>query len=334
MIPHPLTASLRAGLSFVALAAILTGGSGCAHLTTFYNGVLLRAQTKHQLANVRQDTRQALAQQTQEVQRVQAQRDIEQARLDAENRRLEAEFCIANQEQQQRRVKENLRQSVESKVAFNVEQALEVGELEVDTEALKQLLEKKEQEQRQPPTQNQEQRSCPCCDRQCDCGSGFLRRFCPHCRNKPCEAEKNCGGPAQLAQLQQQPQKQPLRPAEIPMKLPVRLTFGFQQPQLEQAQIRRQPPTQEQKVPCDRCPRCDAPRGQCQCAAPGSAAFNGLGPAPSGGAPIDPDAPPSPVYVPPTPVPDAEAYYAPGRMLNALFSPVRPISNQRVVAER
>src|SRR5262249_350398 len=121
------------------------------------------------------------------------------------------------------------------------------------------------------------------------------------------------------AQLQQQPQKQPLRPAEIPMKLPVRLMFGFQQPQLEQAQIRRQP--QEQNIPCDRCPRCDAPRGQCQCPPTGTTIYKGLQAPPSESAPIDPDAPPSPVYSPPTPVPDAEAYYGHGRGISGQLAP-------------
>jgi hypothetical protein len=49
--------------------------------------------------------------------------------------------------------------------------------------------------------------------------------------------------------LQQQPLKQPLRPAEIPLKLPVYLTFGVQQPEMERARIRRQPVYEQ--VPCD-----------------------------------------------------------------------------------
>jgi hypothetical protein len=314
MIPHPLTASLRAGLTLVALAATLTGGSGCAHLTTFYNGVLLRAQTKHQLADVRQDTRQALAQQEQEAQRMQAQREIEQARLDAERRRLEAEFCAANQEALRRQVKRNIRETVESKVAFNVEQGMEVGELEVDTEALKKVLEQREQEAQKRPPQEALKRPCSCCDQQCTCGSGFVRRLCPHCRHKPCEAENNCGGPEALSRLENEALKRPLKPTEIPLKLPVRLTFGMEQPEMEAARIRRVPnlPPEALKRPCDN-PNmpCTDPARTCPMPnmsglPPRNDYFDGT---------VISDDPPQP----PMPTPDSEARRAPPQL------PVPPV---------
>lgn len=50
------------------------------------------------------------------------------------------------------------------------------------------------------------------------------------------------------------PQRQPLRPAEIPLKLPVRLIFGMQNPQIQETQIHRLPyqqQEQQQEQPCD-----------------------------------------------------------------------------------
>jgi hypothetical protein len=329
----PTTGSFRNGARIVAVVA-LASCCGCAgvgqRIENWCYGVTLWSQQKHELADVRQDTRAALAEQERAAMQVQAQREIEQARLDAERRRLESELCLARQQQEQRLIKEQMQHALESKVAFNVQQALEVGELEVDTEALKQLLEKREQEQKQPPTQPQEvpKRPCPCCDQTCGCGSGFVRRLCPHCRHKPCEAERDCGGPAMITQLQQQPQKQPLKPAEIPLKLPVRLSIGFQQPQIEQAQVRIQPPpVQEQRVPCDRCPRCAQPAASCQCPAScvDPAGVQGrLPPFERGQETSEP--------LPPMPEPDAEARRGgggAGPVAEAAQWPVaRPVSRQ------
>jgi hypothetical protein len=314
---------------YLMAAAMACSLSGCAavsqHISGMFDAMSIHANQHRELSNIRQDTRAKLAQQREVVMRTEAQREIEQARIDAQRQQLEAEFCIANQEQKQRQVQEQLRQRLQSKVAFNVEQGLEVGELEVDMEALKALLEKREQEQNQPQVPNQPQQGkqpCACCDQPCGCRPGLIRRLCPHCCNKPCEAEKKCGGPESFAQLQQQPQKQPLKPAEIPMKLPVKLTFGFQQPQLEQAQIRRLPPPSQpqQGGPCS---KCGMPYGHCQCPdscvdpvhiAPGSA--------PVGGSQEKP-------LSPPKPEPDAEASFSPGQVFTTLFPTSTPIVKKR-----
>ncbi len=260
-------------LTVVALTGM--GLTGCAaagrHVAELYSVALIRAQESRDLSRVRQDTRDEMAQQREEARRIAAERDIEQARMAAQRAQLEMEFCRANQEAQQQQLQRNIRESVESRVAFNVVQGLEVGELEVDVEELKGLLEQREKQPPQPQQEAQKE-PCECCDRPCGCKPGLIRRHCPHCRIKPCEAELNCGGPAALAQLEQQPQRQPLRPAEIPLKLPVRLTFGMQNPSLEQARIRREPLISQPQLegkPCDHpCPQgavpCDDRRGAAQ----------------------------------------------------------------------
>ncbi len=255
-----------ATLRFSALAVMavlaLTSGAGCRTVARWGNALFVHCQESHDLAEIREDTRDELSQQLIEERRLAAEREVELARYEAERRQMEREFCLANEEALRQRLRSNVREQLESKVAFNVTQAIEVGELEVDTEKLRELLQQREQppvEQfRQPP-------KCPCCDQSCACGSGFLRRLCPHCRHKPCEAELKCGGPEALTQLERQPFRQPLRPAEIPLKLPVYLSFGMQQPEIEQARIRQQPLLQEQfRQPCD----CPAPHGGLPCVAP------------------------------------------------------------------
>jgi hypothetical protein len=236
------THSLRIRLAIVATLAFLS--TGCAgvgqRIENWYYGHSIRAQQHHELADVRQDTRVALAEQEQEALRLAAEREVEQARVAAERARLEMEFCAANQEQLREQLRSNIREEVESKVAFNVRQGLEVGELVVNEEKLREMLKEREQPPPGPPRAPVREK-CKCCDAPCGCEPGLLRRHCPRCRNKPCEAEKDCGGPEALALLERQPFRQPLRPAEIPLMLPVRLTFGMQQPEVEGARVRRQP---------------------------------------------------------------------------------------------
>src|SRR6185295_13180376 len=202
-------------------AAMLAASlSGCVavgqHIAGMYNAVLTKCQVHHDLAENRQDTREALIQEEVKSRKIAAQRDVEAARIAAERQRLEMQLCQANQEALQKRVKSNIREQLEHKVAFNVEQGLEVGEIEVDVEGLQALIQKREQEaQKKIPEQEAQKRPCKCCDQPCGCEPGMIRRFCPHCRHKPCEAEKTCGGPEALARAEQQPLKKPLRPAEI-----------------------------------------------------------------------------------------------------------------------
>jgi hypothetical protein len=185
----PTTRLIRSTLILATLLTTVASGTGCVgagqRVSNWYYGLTLKAQEKHELADIRQDTRVALAEQEREALRVEAERDVEAARLDTERRQLEAQFCQANQEALQRQVKRNLRETVESKVAFNVEQGLEVGELEVDVEALQKLIQEREQEaQKKPPEQEaQKKRPCSCCDQPCNCVSGWIRGLFPHCRN-------------------------------------------------------------------------------------------------------------------------------------------------------
>ncbi len=248
------------------IAALLLGATstGCAgisqRLSNVYDAAMIKSRENRELARLRQDTRDELFEERQEAMKIAAERDLQQARIDLERDRLEMQFCQANQEAQRQQLQRQIQDKIHSKVAFNVQHGLDVGELEVDMEELKQLIEQREQQQQQAP--QQQQQGCGCEKRECGCAPGLQKGHCQRCRHRRCsECGKGCGGPAALLQAQTSPQRQPLRPAEIPLKLPVKLTFGMQNPQVEETQIRRQPVQQQQK-PCDeRCGACQ--KGYC-----------------------------------------------------------------------
>lgn len=231
--------------AFCGIVILIASTAGCGacyrRLAEISAACRIRADEHHDLSQIRHETRDDLAKQREELRQLKAERDVETARLEAERARLEMEFCLANQEAERERLKSNIQENLESKVAFNVRQGLEVGELEVDVEGLKELMKQREQEELRGPPEPVRKTPCSCCDKTCGCKPGMIRRLCPKCCTKPCEAEQTCGGPEAFTRLQQEPFKQPLRPAEIPMKLPVKLTFGMQQPLIEGARITRQP---------------------------------------------------------------------------------------------
>ena len=308
MVTPPSFGLSRTILRCVAAVVLASSCSGCTavgqHLTGMYNAVVTRCKVHQDLAEIRQDTREVLLEEEIRSRKLAAEREVEAARYAAERERLEMQFCQANQEAAQRKVKSHIKETLESKVAFNVEHGLELGELEVDVQELQSLIKKREEEaaKRPPPTPEAGKRPCSYCDQPCGCEPGLIRRLCPHCRRKPCEAEKTCGGPEAVARLEQEAVKRPLRPAEIPLKIPVRLTFGMQGPEMQAARIRRRPDvpeSEEGRRPCTY--PCD-PNGPCTQPVPGQK--------PSGNAPPTGPFPPVPVVEPespPTPILDEEA---------------------------
>lgn len=238
----------RANVHIILLLLSTVSMAGCATVSNIYETALLHLQKRQDLAGIRQETREELAQQRKEAAQLAAERDVQQAKIDAEQKRLEMEFCQMNREAQRQALKRQIQDTLQSKVAFNVTQGIEVGELEVDVEALQELLKQREQQRQDDgPPRVPQRGDCGCEFKECGCARGRQKRFCLDCRHKACPCRKggkpdedDCGGPAALRQAMHAPRK-PLRPAEIPMKLPVRLTFGMENPEVEEARIRRHP---------------------------------------------------------------------------------------------
>jgi hypothetical protein len=246
--------------------------SGCAGLNNFYELAAFRMGSHHDLADIRRDTREQLAEERLEAKQIAAERELQQLQVDLERQKLEMQFCQANIAAQQQQLASQIRDNLQSKVAFNVEQGLEVGELEVDVEQLQQLLKQRKKDAAAPTlSQNASQKStCGFEERLCGCEPGLRRKHCLRCAHQKCGCppENDCGGPAALQQAQTSPQRS-LRPQEIPMKLPVRLTFGMQNPRIEEARILRRPPpyTQpqlQQKGPQQKSEGCEpCQKGNC-----------------------------------------------------------------------
>lgn len=323
MVVRPIACKVRTFALAVTMTIIGATGPGCAAVNQcfsgLYSGALIRAEHKHELADVRQDTREELAKQRQEALRKTSEHELQLARIEAENLRLQEQFCQANQEALQRLIKSNVRDQVETKMSFNVVQGLEAGELEVDMPELEALMKKRADENQReqenlknPPTQP----PCTCCDQPCGCEPGMIRRLCPKCRHRGCEAEEKCGGPEALRRITQEPLKRPLRPTEIPLKLPVKLSFGMNGPEMEAARISRIPITNEQeplKRTCDRCGKCNANPG-CDCHLHGATSTRRLPPPPA----PERDVLVPPVNVdflePPKPTPDDTTRNGPARL--------------------
>jgi hypothetical protein len=223
-------------------AVTCTLSTGCMHLSQLVSNVhrsaAIRMENHRELSKLKLETNADLAAEKQEAKQLAAERERQQLRASLAQQKLEMQFCQLNQQAQRARIRDD----VHSKVAFNVVQGLEVGELEVDVEQLQQLLDQRKQEQQNvtmsPQIGGPTQKSCVCDSRHCGCYPGRLKRDCSACAQKACDCPKqnDCGGPAALQTAMQQGPR-PLKPTEIPLKLPVRLTFGMQNPRVEQTQI-------------------------------------------------------------------------------------------------
>lgn len=232
----------------LGILALSTFG-GCAWTSNVMRGIADRIEHKQELADIRYETKRRLADERQEA-----------LRSDSRIGQLESQLCNAGQEALQRQVEAQIKDKVDSQVAFNVSQGLEVGELEVDVEALQKLLDKRKTEalQKKPVQKGPHQKGpfqksshkndslqksyCDCDEQECGCRPGLLKKFCHHCKHKKCNCEKDCGGPEALQRLAQEPLTKPLRPTEIPMKLPVRLTIGMENPRVLKTRVRQDVP--------------------------------------------------------------------------------------------
>lgn len=287
---------LRIALTLITGLVAINAFSGCAYMSNIMRGIANRIEHKQELADIRQETRERLAAERREA-----------LRTDSRVGQIESQLCKAGHEALQRQVEAQIKDKVDSQVAFNVSQGLEIGELEVDVEALKKILDEREAAQgppeaQQKPTQkgpNQKgpfQKSslqkvaCNCDERECGCRPGLWKKFCRKCKHKKCGCEPDCGGPEALRRLAQEPLKKPLRPTEIPLKLPVRLTFGMENPRVLETRVR-------QEVPPEALRQGPEPLRKDK--------VNG---GPSGGSTNpEPDCPAISTPLPPVPVPDVDA---------------------------
>lgn len=271
---------------FVAAASLACVLGGCSSLNQM-------AANYHELKADRMDFRADL-------------RDIEHQQrqaarqFDRERAEVVALSDAACRDRQRAALQDQIHNQLQSKVAFDVNQGIRVGALQVDMDRLKKLVEQREAEfkrrqqqiddlnrrsqlqrdramqdylQRQQARQfenpncgREAARQDVCgCERQCQCGE------CQECRSpcKKCGKKKRRCNPPRDPLIEQPPIRQPVREpilaTEIPLMMPVTLEFGMDNPQIEEARIRRmpaydltQPPREPAREPCSCEAGCEA----------------------------------------------------------------------------
>lgn len=280
----------RAVATLSAVAAILLGSTGCTGLILHVNRTterLLHWQTE------RQEYREIEHQARMEALNAE-QQSAAAAAAKAQNKQFAAQVsCEANTQRQTEALHEQVQESVRSRIGLDVDQQFQIGQLQVDTEKLKKLLDERkkleDEQQKLVDEANKQLRDkykaelndyinrprerltacepepevvvCPpptcCCKPGCGpCGPCQVAACdpgpccctprstpCPSCQKKkakkkgPCETELP---PIPKAPLQDVA-KAPLRAVDVPFMLPVTLSFGMDNPQIQNTSVRREP---------------------------------------------------------------------------------------------
>jgi hypothetical protein len=259
-------------VSLAILLIIPFVASGCG-LARYANEV---GEARSELREVRVDERQQYRDIERDTRLSTRQYDAERAQLVA----LSEQAC---QERQREALRSQIRDSVQSKVVFDMNHAMQVGQLQVDYDKLQKLVAEREKEfkdrqalvdrlndeakrqfesefedysreqlrqQLNDPVCGREalNEGCDSCEGACRCGK-HKKHFGKH--KRPCD---------KLADFPREPLRQavrqPILPTEIPLMLPVTLELGMQQPTIEDTRVRREPlrdfrPREPLREPCD-----------------------------------------------------------------------------------
>lgn len=240
-----------------------------------------------------------------------AMRDLEAAKaeLDADTRALQAEheyelaLLQADAEKRACNVRSQLDESVRTKLGLDFDQRMHVGQMQVDMNELRSLLEQRERDyadkmhqytraqsqytaaQTAPQMSSQVGPSCQCLIPDCAVPTPGCAEPADCCCKK-CGKEVrpqlagDCAGTRPFREPPTKPQREPITAMQIPLVVPVRLELGVTNSHIDQSQIRRlpymaPPPTRPQvgPNPCGQCPscRCGQPCQNCAPAAPNGA---------------------------------------------------------------
>lgn len=213
-------------------------------------------------------------------------RDIEQ---EARKMALESERAarMAELEKDRECLQRKTEESVRSKLAFNVDQKFDVGQLQVNQDELERLMDRRKKEHEElskltqelndkarreyiqqlkdnlqsqgaPPARAPlvEEEKCGCNQEVCVCARPRRELF-----RAP---ERSCQYPEPLMAAKppkfREPVKQPILPTEIPLYLPIRLGVSMENPTVQDSRIRRLPletaqdnPRENFRGPCNKC---------------------------------------------------------------------------------
>lgn len=248
---------------------ILTALSGCASWNARWGAFLQACADERALKLEEAQDRLEVLKAELEVERkaIREERQLDLAALRAENEKRECQN------------KSQFEESVRTKIGLDVDHKLELGQLQVNVDELKKLIEQNDRElRRQEEALRQMPPPAPyCCP---SCGAPAPKCACQQPGMEPLN-QSDCAGTYPFGQQPlRQAQRKPILPTEIPLMLPVRMKMAVQGPRLEESKVRLSPRPGRQslrslreKKPCCPCQQCiqGMPCGVCPpaCEAPG-----------------------------------------------------------------
>ena len=253
----------RSGVAFLGCIAI-AASSGCASIARAPARAAQRVTDYVQCVEEecalkdrqRQMQRQAL------LDEIAAEREEEIAELETRRQALKAE-----QELHRENLRNQTQESLQSKLSLNFDQSVRVGQLQVNTEQLKALIDQREKDHQALSKfyDEMEERRRELLLQQ---NRKKLEEALSRGDAKAAEqALADCSQPRpealRPAQALKQPLQRPILPTEIPLMLPVTLAVGMENASITETRVRRQP----QKKPCLR----EAEKGCQTCPGPGCA---------------------------------------------------------------
>lgn len=240
----------------------------------------------------------------------QAQMELEKCRAQFQQELAEMR---AGMELQKEEVRGQFRERLRSNLALNLDQHVEVGQLQVNTEQLKQLIEERDKEHKdasQLYERLEDSRRAKLRENMLEAARQALDAGDPEkCRTimQSCACGNylplngDCSQPIQQKLTQREamkePVKQPILPTEIPLMLPIKISVGMDSPSIQNARV-QQLRVREPMKECQPCDQCSAYNPKCPtCNSVAKAALSPIPPIPPESGPTlatQPDELPSP----------------------------------------
>ncbi|MEI8378574.1 MAG: hypothetical protein WCJ09_00505 [Planctomycetota bacterium] len=229
----------------------------------------------------------------------QAQMEIEKCRAQFQQELAELRAGV---ELEKEEVRSQFRERLRSNLALNLDQHVDVGQLQVNTEELKKLIEERDKEHKEAAqiyerlenTRRAQMRENALTEAQKALDSNDVAKAQMIMRNCACGsfvANSDCSQPIadKLTQREamKEPVKQPILPTEIPLMLPIKISVGMDNPSIQNARV-QQLRVREPMKQCQACEQCVAFNPKCPTCNPAIA-------------PVPPESEPAPVVVPPSP---------------------------------
>ncbi len=297
----------------VLVGCLIMSNSGCVVVRRIGAMIETRKEmcaTRADIYDAKTDLRIEQQKMQQDACAAQAQMEIEKCRAQFQQELAELR---AGMELEKEEVRGQFRERLRSNLALNLDQHVEVGQLQVNTDELKKLIDERDKEHKdaaQLYERVEDSRRAKLREQMLDAATRALNDGDPEkCRTimQSCACGNylpltgDCAQPLQQKLTQraamQQPVKQPILPTEIPMMLPIKISVGMDSPSIQNARVQQLRVRQPLKA-CQPCDQCGAYNAHCPTCNPDlNAALSPIPPSPPlnpMAIAVEPDALPSP----------------------------------------